>query len=77
MAQQKQQKLKGNPASKRMQNPRRIARRAACWLRGQERKKLRKELQKEREAKNRKLRAQGALTPWKEAKKRRYDNRNV
>lgn len=72
---QQKQKLKGNPASKRMQNARRISRRAECWRRSQEKKDYRKELQREREKKNRDLRSQGLLTPWEEAKQKRGSQR--
>jgi len=38
-----QSSAKGNPASHRMSNPRRKARREACWARGQKRKQARKQ----------------------------------
>lgn len=44
---------KGNPASKRMMNPRRKERRAQSWARGERRKDARREAQAEREANNR------------------------
>jgi hypothetical protein len=44
--------LKGNPASNRMSNPNRKARRARCWARGEKRKAQRREDQARREAAN-------------------------
>lgn len=44
--------LKGNPASTRMSNPNRKARRARCWARGEKRKAARRAAQAEREAAN-------------------------
>jgi len=49
----KKEKNKGNGAYKRMSNPRRKARRIACWTRGQKRKDARRKAQAEREAANR------------------------
>jgi hypothetical protein len=47
--------LKGNPASTRMSNPNRKARRARCWARGEKRKEARRKAQAEREAANKVL----------------------
>ena len=67
---------KGNPAGKRMGNAKLKARRAASWARGQRRKLMRTKAQKEREANNQKILAEGGHTPWQEAKKRRYARRH-
>jgi hypothetical protein len=66
---------KGNPASKRMTNPRRKERRARSWLRGQKRKAERVKAQEERAAANRERRAEGLMTPWEIAKELRLDRR--
>jgi hypothetical protein len=63
-----QQGGKGNPASKRMMNPKLKARRARSWERGQERKAQRVEGQLARQRKNEELRSAGMLTPWEIAK---------
>lgn len=65
--------LKGNPASKRIGNKNRIARRAACYARGVARKKARNEAQFNAEARNR---ASGT-SPWAEACKARQSRRSA
>lgn len=44
------------------------ARRARSWNRGQARKQLRVQKQAEAEARNKKLRSRGELTPWEKSK---------
>lgn len=67
---------KGNPASKRMTNPRRKAARAVSWARGQRRKAARVEAQREREAANRQRRENGEPTPWEQSQIDRRDRRD-
>lgn len=57
MADQKKKSLPKRCTSERLK-----ARRARCWANGQKRKQLRQEAQKQREAANRKLRADGQPT---------------
>lgn len=65
----RQDGLKGNPASKRMQNPNLKARRKRSWERGQRRKAVRIGKQRQREAWNRELRAEGVpQRMWKSEK---------
>lgn len=52
------QSSKGNPATKRMGNPRRKARRAECWARGEARKQRRREENEARHQANLARRAQ-------------------
>lgn len=58
-----QNSAKGNPASKRMGNPKLKARRAASWLRGEQRKAVRVETQDAAARGNEKLRQYGLPTP--------------
>lgn len=62
---------------KRVGNQNRKARRAESWVRGQERKKVRRERQAERERTNREYRARGELTPSQIARRQRRAYRNV
>lgn len=66
---------KGNPASKRMTNANRKARRARSWAAGQKRKEARIKDQRTREALNRASRAAGDLTPWDAVKAERARRR--
>lgn len=59
---------KGNPASKRMSNPKLKAKFARCWENGQRRKKARREAAALAEQRNRELIEAGELTPWQAAK---------
>lgn len=68
--------LKGNPASTRMSNKARAARRERCWLRGQKRKIAREDDRFEREAENRARRELGEATPWEISKARRNAKRH-
>lgn len=70
-----QSKSKGNPASKRMTNEKRKARRHACWLRGQDRKRKRREANEDAHKRNQHRRASGELTPWERAKTARAERR--
>ncbi len=54
---------KGNPASKRMSNPRLKARRAECWKRGEARKASRRAAQEVRHQANVEARWAGSLSP--------------
>jgi hypothetical protein len=67
--------LKGNPASKRMSNPRLKEKRARSWARGQERKAARALLLAERERANKVRRGHGEPTPWELAKAQRLARR--
>jgi hypothetical protein len=68
MSEKKQQKSKGNPASKRMMNSALKTRRSQSWQRGQERKAERVKAQAKRERKNRDRRALGQPTPWEKSR---------
>lgn len=72
---QRAAKTKGNPASRRMSNAARAAKRERSWSRGQDRKAQRVKDQKRREAANRLLHAKGELTPWETAKLARRTRR--
>lgn len=61
---------KGNPASKRMGNKARQARRAASWAKNQKRKDAEKKRVAEAEKRNKNLRAQGLPTPHQESARR-------
>ena len=67
---------KGNPASKRIGNPKRKARREASWARSQARKRKNREENEARAARNRELRAQGLPTPVELAQKARRERRD-
>lgn len=62
---------KGNPASTRMSNSRRKARRAECWARSEKRKKALRETQEAAHKRNLATIAAGGKTPWQLAKARR------
>lgn len=64
-------KLKGNPAYKRIGNPRRVARRAACWARGKVNKDKRIAANKAAHKANERILAAGDLTAWQKAKDKR------
>lgn len=70
-----QNSAKGNPASKRMSNVQRKAKRANSWNRCQKRKAAKREAVAEREAQNRVRRAEGTPTPWEAAKAARKARR--
>lgn len=70
-----QQSAKGNPATHRMGNPRRKARRAECWARGQKRKLARKKEADEAQKFNAGVVAGGGMTPWQRAKALRAERR--
>lgn len=79
---QQQQKIKGNPASKRMVNAKLKARRAASWAKdrdpetGVKLKHLRnREQQAVREKANERLRAQGLPKPWEVSLAQRVQRR--
>lgn len=67
---------KGNPASKRMGNPKLKERRAESWRRGQERKKARVSDKKKRETVNAGLREKNLSTAWDERKAARFARRH-
>ena len=71
------QSAKGNPASHRMSNPKRAARRERCWLRGQARKAERTKTNLAAASRNKRLRADGKLTPWEPAKRERHARRHM
>lgn len=71
-----QNNSKGNGASKRMSNPRRKARREACWSRGQKRKEARRIAAEDAALRNSNARANGELTPWEKAKAARAARRH-
>ena len=62
-----QGKLKGNPASHRMSNKNRGARRERCYANGQKDKTRRRTLQEAQAKGNQQLRAEGKPTPWEVA----------
>lgn len=62
-----QQSAKGNPATKRMGNPKRKERRARSWAAGQKRKEARRAAEAAAAARNADLRSEGQLTPWEAA----------
>jgi hypothetical protein len=68
----RQQKSKGNPASKRMLNEHRKAGRSLSWRRGKTRKERNREAQAARERENRR---RDGLTPWKQARAARKARR--
>jgi hypothetical protein len=70
-----QNSSKGNPAHKRMSNPAKKAVRQNSWNRCQKRKAARREAQAQREAANRRLRAEGLPTPWEAARAARKARR--
>lgn len=72
----KQQKIKGNPASKRMSNAHLAIRRERSWARGQKKKERNRADNKARQVANDNLRAQGQLTPWEKAVFERYAKRH-
>lgn len=71
-----QNSSKGNPASHRMSNPRRKARRAECWLRSQKRKERNRDANEERAAANRYARMIGDPTPHEAKKAKRRAKRD-
>ena len=71
-----QQKIKGNPAHKRIVNAKRKASRERSWTRGQARKNARRLAQSAREKANNERRANGIPTPWEAAKADRYERRH-
>jgi hypothetical protein len=72
MAQQQGKQSKGNGASHRMSNPRRKARFAECYLRGQKRAAARNAVQ---QAAHKANLANGGMTPWQLAKAARKADR--
>lgn len=62
------QGAKGNPASHRMSNPIRKARRARNWEAQQKRKTVRINEAKKREVVNKALKSDGEFTAWEQAK---------
>lgn len=68
---------KGNPATHRMSNPKRKARREACWARGQKRKQERQKATEAAAKRNAELHYTETLTPWELAKLKRYAKRDA
>lgn len=66
---------KGNPASKRMSNPKRKAARERSWERAQKRHKRNREAGEASAALNKQTRESGGLTPWEEARQARREHR--
>lgn len=64
-----QKSSKGNPASKRMSNKNRQAKRAASWAKNEKRKEAEKKRVAEAEKRNTHLKAQGLPTPHQESGK--------
>lgn len=63
-----QQGGKGNPATRRMGNPKRKATRERSWAAGQKRKAARQAADAAAKARNDALRAAGELPPWEAAR---------
>lgn len=71
----KQQKIKGNPASKRMSNAHLAIRRERSWARGEKKKERNRAENNAQRVANDALRAQGLPTPWEVACAKRAEKR--
>lgn len=70
-----QQKIKGNPAHKRMGNAHLKIRRERSWARGEKKKEKNRAENNARRVANDALRAQGLPTPWALSKAKRAEKR--
>jgi hypothetical protein len=66
---------KGNPASHRMSNANRKAKRAERWAKARKRRDLANQANAQREQANTAARAAGEMTPWERAKAARAQKR--